>query len=87
MCSSDLITRNFETLACTGAESVATITGGASGQYLTIKFTDANCTLTNDDTGAANTIDLSAAFTSSDNDTVTFINDGTSWLEVARAVN
>ncbi len=70
-----------------GGNTLATITGGVIGQRLTIIFTDANVTITDDGTSATNTVNLSAAFTSTANDTLTLIYDGTSWRETARSVN
>lgn len=70
-----------------GANTIATITGGLSGQILTLIFTDALVTITDDATGNANTVNLSAAFTSTANDTLTLVFNGTSWREVARSVN
>lgn len=70
-----------------GANTIATITGGLSGQLLTLIFADSLVTITDDATGNANTANLSAAFTSTSNDTLTLVFNGTSWREVARSVN
>ena len=70
-----------------GANTVATITGGLSGQILTLIFADSLVTITDDATGTANTVNLSAAFTSTSNDTLTLVFNGTSWREVSRSVN
>lgn len=70
-----------------GGNTVATITGGVSGQILTLIFVDGLVTVTDDASGAANTVNLSAAFTSTANDTLTLVFNGTSWREVARSVN
>jgi hypothetical protein len=70
-----------------GANTVATITGGLSGQVLTLIFADSLVTVTDDATGNANTVNLSAAFTSTANDTLMLVFNGTSWREVARSVN
>ena len=70
-----------------GGNTLATITGGISGCEITIKFIDASVTITDDDTGTANTVNLSAAFTSTANDVVGLIFDGTSWFESSRSVN
>ncbi len=69
------------------AVTIATILGGYEGQILTLEFIDANITITDTGTGALNTINLSAAFTSSANDTMQLIYNGTSWREVCRSVN
>jgi hypothetical protein len=70
-----------------GANTIATITGGIDGQELILIFVDANVTITDDNTHAANTVDLSAAFTSADDTVLKLVFDGTSWYEVSRSVN
>lgn len=67
--------------------TIATITGGTAGQTLLLMFVDALVTITDDNTHAANTVDLSAAFTSADDTLLTLIFDGTSWYEASRSVN
>ena len=71
-----------------GANTIATITGprlvGASIIYLL--FADALVTITDDDSHADETIDLSAPFTSADDATLTLLFDGVSYYEVARSV-
>ena len=82
------ITRDVMTITGdAGANTLATITGGLSGQLLTLIFVDSLVTITDDATGTANTVNLSAAFTSTSNDTLTLVFNGTSWREVARSVN
>lgn len=82
------VVRNTHILDCVGAETLTTITGGISGAILVLKFLDADvCTITDDDTGTANTIDISAAYLSTARDTLTLFFDGTSWVEVGRSVN
>lgn len=82
------ITRNsVKVTGDAGGNTLATITGGVSGQLLTLLFVDALVTLTDTAAATANTIDLSAAFTSSANDTVTLLFDGNKWFEVARSIN
>ena len=70
-----------------GANTIATITGALSGQYLIMIFVDGNVTITDDNTHAANSVDLSAAFTGADDTTLHLIYDGTSWYELSRSVN
>lgn len=70
-----------------GANTVATITGGSDGFILRLLFVDALVTITDTDAHTANTVDLSAAFTSADDTVLTLIFDGTSWYEVSRSVN
>jgi hypothetical protein len=70
-----------------GANTIATITGGVEGQVLKLLFVDALVTISDDNTHAADTCDLSAAFTSADDKTLTLIYDGTSWYELCRSTN
>ncbi|GAH14832.1 unnamed protein product, partial [marine sediment metagenome] len=70
-----------------GANTIATITGGATGQMFLLVFVDGFVTITDDNTHVANSIDLSAAFTSADDTILILIFDGTSWYEVSRSVN
>ena len=70
-----------------GANTIATITGGVAGQLVTLIFVDALVTVTDTDAHTANTVDLSAAFTSADDTVLQLVFDGTSWYEVSRSVN
>jgi hypothetical protein len=70
-----------------GGNTLGTITGGTSGMELTIIFVDALVTITDDGSATANTVNLSAAWTSTAGDTLTLIFDGTSWFETGRSVN
>ena len=70
-----------------GANTIATITGGIDGQFLCLLFVDALVTVTDDNSHAADSIDLSAAFTSADDTVLLLVYDGTSWYEVSRSVN
>lgn len=72
------------------ANTVATITGGRTGQILILLFVDGNVTITDTDAHTANTVDLAGAatnFVSADDTTLTLFFDGTSWYEIARSVN
>lgn len=69
------------------AVTILTITGGREGQILSLQFVDANVTITDTSTGAADTINLSAAFTSTAEDILQIMYDGISWREVSRSVN
>ena len=69
------------------AVTIATIKGGREGMILTLEFTDANVTITDTGTGVADTVNLSAAFTSTANDTMQLVFNGTSWRETSRSVN
>jgi hypothetical protein len=70
-----------------GGNTIATITGGATGQILILRFIDASVAITDTATHAANSVNLSAAFTSADNTVLTLFFDGTSWFETGRSVN
>ena len=70
-----------------GGNTITTITGALSGQYLIIIFVDDKVTITDDNGHGANTIDLSAAFTSVDDTVLHLIYNGTSWYEVSRSIN
>lgn len=70
-----------------GANTIVTITGANSGQYLILIFVDALVTLTDDNGHGANTLDLSAAFTSAADTVLHLIRNGTSWYEVSRSTN
>lgn len=70
-----------------GTNTIATITGAVVGQMLVLQFVDGLITITDDNTHAANSVDLSAAFTSADDTILVLIYDGTSWYETSRSVN
>lgn len=83
-------TSSYILLACTGAESIDTITGGITGMVLMIENSDADCTVVDDESPtAANAIDLTGAA----NDVgatakvITLIYNGTSWLQTAESDN
>lgn len=65
-----------------GATTITTFTGGTSGQVVTIVFTNANATLSD-----AGTLKLNGGFTSTADDVMTLVYDGTNWYEVSRSVN
>jgi len=85
------ITRDHHVLACTGPESINTITGGSQGMLLILQHTDTDCTLVDDDDPTAtNAIDL----TGSANDVgavgkviVLLFTAGSTWLEVTESDN
>jgi hypothetical protein len=81
--SSSLMTVTGDALGNT----IATITNGFSGQELVLLFVDGLVTITDDNTHAANSVDLAAAFTSADDTVLRLIFDGTSWYEVSRSIN
>lgn len=85
------ITSNVVTLACTGAEDIATITGGIAGQFLTIENTDTECTVKDDDDAtAANAIDLTGTATDdvgAVKKVLVLYYNGTDWQEVAESDN
>ena len=70
-----------------GGNTIATITGGSAGSRLTLLFIDTNVTITDTAAATVDTVNLSASFTSSANDTMSLIHNGTKWLETARSVN
>ena len=80
-----------DVMEVTGAAGVtiATIEGGYDGQVLTLIFTDANITITDTtfSVGTNNTVNLSAAFTSTQNDVMRLVYHKLSWFEVSRSVN
>lgn len=81
------ITSNVATVTGDPARNtLLTITGGVSGQILTLIFTNA---VTIRDTAAptANTVNLSGAFTSVANGTLSLVFNGTKWFETARSNN
>ncbi len=81
-------TRNHNIIDCdAGGNTIATITGDQPGMEFCMEFVDASCTITDTADGAADTINLSAAFTSSDDDILCMIHNGTNWREVSRSVN
>lgn len=71
-----------------GANTIATITGATVGLY-TFVFVDALVTISNDDTHAANTIDLDGAnnFTSAADKVLTLFFNGTSWYRIGESIN
>jgi hypothetical protein len=82
------VTSNYMVLTGpAGGATIATIVGGYEGQILTLQFVDGNITITDTATGALNTVNLSAAFTGSAEDTMQLIYNGTSWREICRSVN
>jgi len=81
------VASDFMVLSAQAGVTIARITGGREGQILTLQFSDANITITDDATSNADTINLSAAFTSTANDTMQLLYDGTSWREISRSVN
>lgn len=80
------VTSSYVDLACTGTETIDTITGGVTGQVLVIQHDDTDCTLNDDDdVTAADAIDLAGAatnITGTASKTITLIYDGTAWRQV-----
>lgn len=70
-----------------GGNTIATITGGVSGMKMTLLFQDSLVTITDTAATTADTVNLSAAFTSTQYATITLIYDGNKWYETARSVN
>lgn len=70
-----------------GGNTVGTITGGVAGMRLTLLFVDTNVTITDTDAATADTVDLSAAFTSAADTVLELVHNGNKWFEVSRSVN
>ena len=70
-----------------GTNTVTTITGGVDGQDIRVQFVDALVTVTDDNSGTANTINLNAAFTGAANVVLSLTSNGTSWREVTRSTS
>lgn len=68
--------------------NLATITGGAAGQIITIIFDD-DVVVTDDNANGANAINLvgTGNLTTADDDVLQLVSDGTSWYEISRSVN
>lgn len=82
------VTSNLATVTGdSGGNTVATITGGVSGMVLHLLFTDNKITITDTAANTADTVNLSAAFTSADRTVLTLVHNGTKWFEVSRSVN
>jgi len=76
--------RNSDLMSITASASVtiATITNGYDGQFLTLIFNDGNVTITHDNSGDDNTVNLgSEDFTSAQFSTLTLVFDGASWTQ------
>jgi len=78
----DVSDGNHYKTANTLATTITDFTSGAAGQEITIVFGDANTTVSD-----AGNIKLSGAFTSTANDTLKILYDGTNWFEISRSVN
>lgn len=79
------VTRNnIKLTGDAGGNSISTITGAGVGWYV-IEFQDGLVTLVNDDTHAANTIDLIGVsnITGADDTIIWLYYDGTSWYQMA----
>lgn len=73
------VSSNFHKLSAASSQNINYIFGGQPGQVLTLLFTDSNITLIDNNTHAANTIDMSGNYTSADDGVLIFICDGISW--------
>jgi hypothetical protein len=85
------VTSGYITLACTGAETINTITGGLSGQELIIENTDTECTIADDDDAtAADAIDLTGTATTDVGavaKVVKLLYNGANWMQVGESDN
>lgn len=80
------VASDYMVLTGAAAVTIAIIKGGREGQILTLQFTDANVTITDDATGAADTTNLNGSFVSVANAVLQLLFDGTSWREVSRRI-
>lgn len=82
---------NYHVLACTGNETINTITGGVTGMVLYLENSDTECTIADDDTPtAADAIDLTGAATTDVGaaaKVLVLLYNGASWLEVGESDN
>ena len=85
------VASSYTLLACTGVETINTITGGLTGTTIWLENTDTECTIADDDDPtAANAVDLTGAAT---NDVgavakvIGLIYNGTSWLQIFESDN
>jgi len=85
--TSFIVASDYMVISAASAVTIATIAGGKEGQILTLEFADSNITMSDDSTGALDTLNLSAAFIGSANDTLQILYNGTSWKEIARSAN
>ena len=79
------------TLACTGAETINTITGAVTGTRLIIHHTDTDCTMADDDAAtAANAIDLTGVATNlvgAAKLVIVLVYNGTDWEQMSGSDN
>lgn len=83
--TSFVVGSNYMVLTGAAAVTIGTIAGGREGMVLTLQFTDTNVTITDDATAAKDTVNLNGSFTSSSNDVISLIHNGTSWTEIGRS--
>ena len=84
-------TSSYIILACTGAETINTITGGVTGMAVWIEHTDTECTIADDDAPTAtNAVDLTGTATNdvgAANKMITLLFNGTYWMQVSESDN
>jgi hypothetical protein len=85
--TSFVVSSNVMVVSASALVTIATITEGYEGQILTLIFLDGNVTITDDPAGTVNTVNLSAAFTSTANDVMQLVFQNRSWREVSRSTN
>lgn len=85
------VTSSYVTLACTGAETINTITGGIAGMRLLIEHTDTDCTVADDDAAtAADAVDLTGTASNDVGAAAKLLMlhyNGTHWLELSESDN
>ena len=85
------VAATYTILACTGAETINTITGGVTGTLLYLENSDTECTIADDDSAtASNAVDLTGTAT---NDVgavakvIILIYNGSHWLQLGESDN
>jgi hypothetical protein len=85
------ITTGSVILACTGAETINTITGGKAGMILILENSDTECTIADDDAAtAANAVDLIGTATNDVGAVAKMLllyYNGTHWLQLTESDN
>lgn len=85
------VASSYTLLACTGAETINTITGGLTGSVLWLEHTDTECTIADDDDAtASNAVDLTGTATNdigAVNKMIGLIYNGTYWMQTNESDN
>lgn len=70
-----------------GSNNLNTLSGATAGSIIILKFLDALITITDDNSGTINTINMPSNFVSAANSTLMLWSDGTSWQQLSRSFN